>query len=146
MEARRVVAHPSVKDDDGFVAVERGPLVYCAEWPDNGGRALDIVLPRHRGPSAGGTDRTCSAASSSLDGRRARGRSRRCHPARRTLGSKDAAADDEEDAPPASRRRLAPGAALKPHRLVLIPYYAWAHRGAGEMSVWLFKSKKGGLK
>ena len=56
------------------------------------------------------------------------------------LKSKDAAADDEEEAPPSSRRRLAPGAELKPHRLVLIPYYAWAHRGDGEMSVWLFRS------
>ena len=51
----------------------------------------------------------------------------------------DAAADDEEDAPPASMRRLAPGAPLRPRPLVLIPYYAWAHRGETEMSVWLFK-------
>ena len=49
------------------------------------------------------------------------------------------AADDEEEAPPSSRRMLAPGAELKPHPLVLIPYYAWAHRGEGEMTVWLFR-------
>ena len=30
MEARRVVANPAVEDDEGFVAVERGPIVYCA--------------------------------------------------------------------------------------------------------------------
>ncbi|MBE3110435.1 MAG: hypothetical protein IMZ46_07955 [Acidobacteria bacterium] len=36
-------------------------------------------------------------------------------------------------------RGLAPGAELRPHRLVLIPYYAWAHRGEGEMVVWLFE-------
>ena len=57
----------------------------------------------------------------------------------REAEGKDAAADDEEDAPPASRRSLAPGAALRPHALVLVPYYAWAHRGPGEMAVWLLR-------
>jgi uncharacterized protein len=135
MEARRVVAHPSVKDDEGFVAVERGPLVYCAEGPDNGGRALGIVLPdgaalrpETRPDLLGGVvvlKGEALAADTAAVTRvlEARG--------------KDAAADDEEDAPPASRRRLAPGAALKPHPLVLIPYYAWAHRGPAEMTVWL---------
>jgi len=45
MDARRVTAHPLVKDDEGFVAVERGLLVYCAEGTDNGGKALNIILP-----------------------------------------------------------------------------------------------------
>jgi uncharacterized protein len=45
MEIRRVVAHPSVKDDAGKVALERGPLVYCLEGADNGGKALGVVLP-----------------------------------------------------------------------------------------------------
>src|SRR5262249_28202445 len=45
MPVRRVSADPRVKDDDGRVALERGPLVYCAEWVDNGGRALNLVVP-----------------------------------------------------------------------------------------------------
>jgi hypothetical protein len=45
MPVRRVAAHPEVVDDRGRVALTRGPLVYCAEWPDNGGRALDLVVP-----------------------------------------------------------------------------------------------------
>jgi DUF1680 family protein len=45
MPVRRVEANPRVKDDEGRIALERGPLVYCAEWPDNGGSALNIVLP-----------------------------------------------------------------------------------------------------
>jgi DUF1680 family protein len=136
MDARRVVAHPSVKDDEGFVAVERGPLVYCAEWTDNGGRALNIVLPD--------TTRFKDETRPDLLGRIIvlTGDALAADPASVTrLGERsgaDAAADDEADAPPASRRRLAPGAPLTPHRLVLIPYYAWAHRGDGEMSVWLF--------
>ncbi|HUI55517.1 MAG TPA: beta-L-arabinofuranosidase domain-containing protein [Bryobacteraceae bacterium] len=45
MPVRRVLANPQVKDDVDRVALERGPLVYCAEWPDNNGHALNIVAP-----------------------------------------------------------------------------------------------------
>ena len=138
MEARRVAANEAVADDRGFVAVERGPIVYCAEAPDNGGRALNIVLPDaaalrpedRKGLLGGVTVLTGDALAADPVAvlREAEGK------------AKDAAADDEEESPPSSRRRIAPGAELKPHRLVLIPYYAWAQRGAGEMSVWLFKS------
>jgi uncharacterized protein len=43
MPVRRVVADPRVRDDEGRVALTRGPLVYAAEWPDNGGHALNLV-------------------------------------------------------------------------------------------------------
>ncbi len=35
MSPRKVKAHEAVEADRGRVAFERGPLVYCAEWPDN---------------------------------------------------------------------------------------------------------------
>lgn len=35
MEPRFVAARPEVEADRGRIAVQRGPLVYCAEWPDN---------------------------------------------------------------------------------------------------------------
>jgi len=44
MPVRRVLAHEKVTADTGRVALERGPLVYCAEGKDNAGKALDIVL------------------------------------------------------------------------------------------------------
>jgi uncharacterized protein len=44
MGVRRVVANPAVAADRGRVALERGPLVYCAEGADNGGKVLDKVL------------------------------------------------------------------------------------------------------
>src|SRR5690606_31838576 len=44
MEVKQMVAHPAVKDDLGKVSVQRGPLVYCAEGVDNGGKALDIKI------------------------------------------------------------------------------------------------------
>jgi DUF1680 family protein len=46
MPARRIVAHAGVKDDEGRVALQRGPLVYAVEAIDNGGRVLDLVIPR----------------------------------------------------------------------------------------------------
>ncbi|MHB8093928.1 MAG: glycoside hydrolase family 127 protein [Candidatus Aminicenantales bacterium] len=45
MPVRRVIADPAVKDDAGKIALERGPLVYCAEGIDNGGTALDLMIP-----------------------------------------------------------------------------------------------------
>lgn len=35
MHPSYVIANQKVKADRGRVAVERGPVVYCAEWPDN---------------------------------------------------------------------------------------------------------------
>ncbi len=35
MRIRRVIAHPRATADKGRVAIERGPLVYCAEFKDN---------------------------------------------------------------------------------------------------------------
>jgi len=45
MPVHRVKAHPEVQADKGRFAVERGPLVYCAEGADNAGRVLDRVFP-----------------------------------------------------------------------------------------------------
>ncbi len=45
MEVRRVNANDKLKDDIGKVALQRGPLMYCAEWPDNNGSTSTIVLP-----------------------------------------------------------------------------------------------------
>ncbi|WP_301921811.1 glycoside hydrolase family 127 protein [Ferruginibacter sp.] len=45
MEVRRVVANEKLKEDIGKVALQRGPLMYCAEWKDNNGKASNIILP-----------------------------------------------------------------------------------------------------
>ena len=42
---KRIRAHEKVEADRGRLAVERGPIVYCAEGCDNGGKAFDAVLP-----------------------------------------------------------------------------------------------------
>ena len=38
MPVRRVAAHEKVAADQGRVALQRGPIVFAAEWPDNPGR------------------------------------------------------------------------------------------------------------
>jgi DUF1680 family protein len=46
MPVRRVESHSAVEANRGKLALQRGPLVYAAEAVDNGGRVLDLVLPR----------------------------------------------------------------------------------------------------
>ncbi|MEO7311393.1 MAG: beta-L-arabinofuranosidase domain-containing protein [Chitinophagaceae bacterium] len=45
MEVRRVAAIENLTDDIGKVALQRGPLMYCAEWVDNNGRASNLIIP-----------------------------------------------------------------------------------------------------
>ena len=45
MPVRRIKAHDKVEADKGRLAVERGPVVYCAEGVDNGGKAFGAVIP-----------------------------------------------------------------------------------------------------
>jgi DUF1680 family protein len=108
MEVRRVLSHERVTANAGRVALERGPVVYCAEAVDNGGRVFNLVLPddarleaTHRPDLLGGVTVVTGRAIALLpdDG----GRS---------------VVTREQD-------------------FVAIPYYAWAHRGLGEMAVWL---------
>ncbi len=45
MTARRVLANPSVAADKDRVALTCGPIVYCLESIDNGGRVANLSLP-----------------------------------------------------------------------------------------------------
>lgn len=108
MPVRRIVADPRVKDDAGRVALSRGPLVYAAEWPDNGGHALNLVVPD-------GARLSSEFRSSLLGGIEV------------ITGAAQAITRDEANG---AKR-------VQSHSLVAIPYYAWANRGMGEMQVWL---------
>lgn len=109
MPVRRVAAHEAVEEDRGRVAVERGPLVYCAEWPDNGGRVSNLVL-------ADSTALTAETRSDLLNGV--------------VVIKGEAEALSEKGGKVVTEK--------KP--LTLIPYYAWANRGKGEMTVWLARN------
>lgn len=45
METREIIANEKVKDGLGKIALQRGPIVYCAEWADNDGRTSNFFIP-----------------------------------------------------------------------------------------------------
>ena len=104
---RVVKANDKVEADRGRVAVERGPLVYCAEWPDNAFNVSNVILNRHpEFQVVERPDMLCGINEITTEAQAL---------------SYDAAGK----------------LALKDVKLTLIPYYAWAHRGEGRMDVWL---------
>jgi DUF1680 family protein len=112
VETRQVVADDRVRAARGRVAVERGPIVYCAEWPDlAGGRALDVLLA--------GPDNTPKTTPT---------------PPTTTTTGVPASLGDGLAIATEARSLSRPALPAKP--LTLVPYHLWANRGAGEMSVW----------
>ncbi|MGM9703573.1 MAG: glycoside hydrolase family 127 protein [Prevotella sp.] len=114
MDPRTVRANNNVEADRGYVAIERGPIVYCAEWPDNNFDIMGALVNQ-------------SPKMTVEDG---------------TLHAKHAKEADyyikviKTDAQLLSfdkQGRLN----TKDVKLSLIPYYAWCHRGSGKMRVWL---------
>lgn len=45
MPVRRIRAHEKVEADKGCLAIERGPVVFCAEGVDNDGKAFNAAIP-----------------------------------------------------------------------------------------------------
>ncbi|MBT1697608.1 glycoside hydrolase family 127 protein [Fulvivirgaceae bacterium PWU4] len=113
MEVRKIVANPEVKDDLGRMALQRGPLVYCAEWPDNNGMVSNIIVPAD-------ASFTTEARPDLLNGI--------------TILKTEASAVIIDSASNTVSTQRQPFTA--------IPYYAWAHRGKGEMMIWLPTSVK----
>ncbi len=107
MEPRIVKANSKVEADRGRIAVERGPLVYCAEWPDNNFSVRSVLM--NQKPMF-------------------------------TIEQKpDLLYGITEIKTPAQSLGYDENGKLQVHdvTLTLIPYYAWSHRGSGEMTVWL---------
>ncbi|HEV2482913.1 MAG TPA: glycoside hydrolase family 127 protein [Puia sp.] len=47
MKVHEVAANMAVHADRGKVALQRGPIMYAAEWKDNGGVVSDLEIPAH---------------------------------------------------------------------------------------------------
>lgn len=107
MEIQKIAANEKLKEDAGKVALQRGPLVYCAESMDNAGKTSNIILPS-------GTNFTASFDAGLLNGVMV------------LKGSSVAVITDT------LRNRIQ----TVDQPFVAIPYYAWANRGKGEMNVW----------
>jgi hypothetical protein len=108
MQIHRVIANEQVIDDRGKIALEYGPIVYCAEWPDNQGKVSNLILP----------DAVALKTAFRPD---------LLNGVMTLTGTVPAFHPNET------------GTAIstKAQSFCAIPYYAWAHRGKGEMSVWL---------
>jgi DUF1680 family protein len=107
MQPLLVKANDKVEDDRNKLAVEYGPLVYCAEFADNDGEVSTIVLP-----DTASFDAVYQPA---------------------LLGGVTVLKGKALRMVKTSGNNLA----AKETSLNLIPYYARSHRGKGEMSVWL---------
>jgi DUF1680 family protein len=113
-ETQLLRAHPAVEDDAGRVAVERGPLVYCAEAVDN-----DRPLHHHSVPV--GADVTENHDPELLSGV--------------TTLTADATVPTLEGWDERLYRPATESDSTETE-LELVPYYAWDNREAGAMQVW----------
>jgi DUF1680 family protein len=108
MPVREVIADGRVKEDRDKMAFQRGPLIYCAEWPDNNtGNILDLVIKKD------------AAFTTKFDAELLTGTQvieTSGVQTKRTLDGKIEMLNEEP--------------------LKLIPYALWNNRGAGLMTVW----------
>lgn len=102
MEAKKVVANQALIDDKGKTALQRGPIMYCAEWKDNGGMVSNLSIPSNA------TFKPV-AEPGLLNG---------------VTVLKGQILSETK------------GETAKKVELTAIPYYSWANRGKGEMTVW----------
>ena len=107
MQVRRVVANSKVKNDIDKVALQRGPIMYCAEWVDNDGKASNIVIPSN-------TEFRATFNPGLLNGIE-------------TLHA---------EVPAVIIKDNGESVATQKQKFMAIPYYAWANRGKGEMMLW----------
>ena len=106
MEVRRVTANENLKEDMGKIALQRGPLMYCAEWPDNNGKTSNIIIPAN-------ATFTTEFKPNLLNGV--------------TVLKTEV---------PAVIINSSENISTVKQSFTAIPYYSWANRGKGEMMVW----------
>lgn len=113
MPVERVRSHPLVSMNQGQIALQRGPVVYCIEECDNGGGLAALRLPRNASLEdqfipdlLGGIVRIQS------EGYR--------------IGEPQSLYYTGEPE-------------HVPHTITAIPYYAWCNRQKGEMRVWIYE-------
>ena len=112
MPVRRVVAHDRVAADRQRVAIQRGPIVYCVEACDHPADVRRMVLPDDAPLTAEYRDDLLGGI---------------------TIVQAAAHVPVDSDNANATKQQ--------PVRLQAIPYYAWAHREPGAMTVWLHRGK-----
>ena len=109
MEIQKIIANNSVKDDRQRFALQRGPLVYCLEGPDNRDSVVQNIVVKK---DAVFTMKYEPELLNGVD-------------VLQTIGS-------------STRRQVNSDVLLRAEQEVTaIPYYAWNNRGPAEMEVWI---------
>jgi len=114
MEIRKIKSHPKIEANKSSLALQRGPLVYCAEWPDYDDKCVfDIIID----------EKTTLNAEHRPD----------------LLGGLTVITGEAKG----SKRLLNGSPVIYDKDFTAIPYYAWAHRGEGQMIVWFDEGPAG---
>lgn len=108
MEVKLITSKPELKQNNGKVALQYGPFVYCVEGADNGGHGWNFIVPRQ--PSF-----TVQYDPALLGGTNVI-----TFDAKRPVAASDGLSVNMENI-----------------RIKAIPYFSWNNRGAGDMQVWL---------
>lgn len=114
MPVMRIKANPNVREDEGKVAIQRGPIVYCLEEVDNGKNLNNIVLP---------TD-------SKFEIKKDKDLNDVCVIETDAFREKY---DDWNDELYKSDVKVS----YEKTRIRFVPYFVWANRTPGEMEVWV---------
>ena len=116
MPIRYTVSHSYVEETVNQAAIERGPLVYCAETPDSTLDTLDDVL----------LDLNADFETSSyiIDGRTVTSLTGDVYSIKRSDYKRD------------TLYQTLSFEGFEKSKLRLIPYFAWDNRGFGEMRIW----------
>ncbi len=107
MDVQRVVATDKLTEDAGKIALQRGPIMYCAEWKDNDGKASNIIIPQN-------TTFTTAYNADLLNGVTV------------LKGDVKTVKVDADGQNISTTNKT----------MTAIPYYSWANRGKGEMTIW----------
>jgi len=115
MPATLIESNPMVEETRNQVAVKRGPVVYCIESTDLPGQNIfDVVIPS----SAKFRPMPLSVANSTVMGLEGEARLLQDNSWKNVLYKEV-------------------NKSMKPVKIKLVPYYAWANRGKTDMSVWM---------
>lgn len=113
-EIRKIESHPNIANNLDKMAIQLGPIVYCAEWPDfEDPDVLSLVLEEN-------TNLTYNF-----------------HP--ELLAGVNVISGEAKGA---ERVENSEEIVTYPRDFKAIPYYGWAHRGKGQMAVWLATKKE----
>ena len=108
IETKKVIAIDSISEDRNKISLQRGPLMYCFEHPDNDGMVNNIYIPDN------------IQFSNNFENN--------------LLGG---IMKLEADAPTIKISEDGLTVKTENKRIAAIPYFAWANRGVGQMQVWM---------